>query len=198
MHNELMAFGELHGPEDPEEFSWEVNLGADQDLREIDDQHAAVFWTEEDHQAFAIDVIAAHDAEGATVPTTLAITQPNIVILTVHHRAGNPASGGEPFVYPVTQGAGWEGGFHTEQLIMPPGEVPPPPPTCVIPDLTGRTLRASRKLLHLSHCRLGAVRGEQLRAAHVVKQYRRYGRSLPLWTKVDVKALTGLQYVRAN
>jgi hypothetical protein len=82
--------------------------------------------------------------------------------------------------------------------VPPPGELALPAALCVVPDLTGRTLRASRKLLHQSHCRLGVVRGEQVRAAHVVTQYRQIGRSLPLWTEVDVKALTGLQYVRAN
>lgn len=186
-----MGFQAIQGPEGPEEFSWEVNLGPDQDLRQIDDRQAAVFWTEEDHQTFSIEAIAAHDAEGKTVPTTLAVTQPNIITLTVHHRDGS-------FVYPVVPGSGWEGGFQTHIIEGPPGEASPPPPTCVVPDLTGRSLRASRKILHQAHCRLGAVRGEQLRTAHVVKQYRQFGKSLPLWTKVDVKALTGLQYVRAN
>lgn len=197
MYNGLMSFGDLHGPDDPEEFSWEVTLGEEEELKEIDERHAGVYW-EDGTLAMQIEATAAHDADGTTVPTTLAVTQPNIITLTVHHRAGNPGAGGAPFVYPVTQGTGWEGGFHTEVIEMPPGEVSPPPPTCVVPDLTGRTLRASRKILHQSHCRLGAVRGEQVRAAHVVTQYRQIGRSLPIWAKVDVKALTGLQYSRSN
>jgi hypothetical protein len=193
VYNGLMDFGPLHGPEDPEEFSWEVSLGEEQELRQLDERTAGVFY-EDETEAFTIQAVAAHDADGATVPTTLAVAQPNVITLTVHHRDA-------PFVYPVTEGTGWEGGFHTEPVVVlePNQEGPtPPPPTCVVPDLTGRSLRASRKLLHQSHCRLGAVRGEQVRAAHVVKQYRQFGKSLPLWTKVDVKALTGLQYVRAN
>lgn len=190
MYNGLMSFGVLHGPDDPDEFSWEVKLGEEEELKEVDERHAGVYG-EDGTLAMQIEAVAAHDADGTTVPTTLAVIQPNIIVLTVHHRDGS-------FVYPVTEGPGWEGGFHTEIVQAPPGELPPSPPACVVPDLTGRSLRASRKLLHLSHCRLGAVRGEQRRAAHVVKQYRRYGRSLPLWTKVDVKALTALQYVRAN
>jgi hypothetical protein len=188
-----MSFDDLHGPEDPEEFSWEVNLGEEEELQQVDERTAAVFY-EDGTQAFTIKAVAAHDAEGTPVPTTLAVTQPNIFTLIVDHRDG-------PFVYPVTAGEGWEGGNRTEPAVIlePNREGPPPsPPTCVVPDLTGRSLRASRRLLHQSHCRLGAVRGEQVRAAHVVTQYRRIGRSLPLWTKVDVKALTGLQYVRSN
>jgi hypothetical protein len=197
MYNGPMSFGDLHGPEDPEEFSWEVNLGEEEELKEIDERHAGVYW-EDGPLAMQIEATAAHDSDGSTVPTSLAVTQPNIITLTVHHRAGNPAANGAAFVYPVTRGAGWEGGFHTEIIEMPPGELPPSPPTCVVPDLTGRSLRASRKILHQSHCRLGAVRGEQIRTAHVVTQYRQIGRSLPLWTKVDVKALTGLQYSRSS
>jgi hypothetical protein len=190
-----MRFEAIQGPDGPEEFSWEVKLGEEQALRAIDDQTAEVYYTDpEEHHAFSITAEPAHDAEGKTVPTTLAVTQPNILTLTVHHRDGS-------FVYPVMAGEGWEGGLRTEPVVilLPPGELPPPPPpTCVVPDLTGRSLRATRKILHQSHCRLGTIRGEQVRSAHVVRQYRQIGRSLPLWTKVDVKALTGLQYVRAN
>lgn len=189
--NGTMDFGPLYATSDPEEFSWEVKLGKEEELKEIDDQNAGVYW-EDGTLAMQIEATAAHDAVGATVPTTISVTSPNIITLTVHHRD-------EPFVYPVTMGVGWEGGFHPEVIARIPGEpAPPPPPTCVVPDLTGRSLRASRKILHQAHCRLGAVRGEQVRTAHVVTQYRRIGRSLPLWTKVDVKALTGLQYVRAR
>jgi hypothetical protein len=185
-----MGFQAIQGPDGPEEFSWEATLGEEEELKEIDERHAGVYW-EDGTLAMQIEATPAHDADGTSVPTTLVITQPNIITLVVHHRDGQ-------FLYPVVQGSGWEGGFHTEIIEMPPGELPPAPPTCVVPDLTGRSLRASRKLLHQSHCRLGAVRGEQVRTAHVVRQYRQIGRSLPLWTKVDVKALTGLQYVRAS
>jgi hypothetical protein len=190
-----MRFQAIQGRDGPEEFSWEVKLGEEQALRAIDDQTAEVYYTDpEEHHALSITAEPAHDADGTTVPTTLTVTQPNIITLTVHHRDGS-------FAYPVSAGAGWEGGIRTEPavILMPGGEgAATPLPTCVVPDLTGRSLRASRKLLHQSHCRLGAIRGERVRTAHVVKQYRQIGRSLPLWAKVDVKALTGLQHVRAN
>jgi hypothetical protein len=177
-----MTFQAIQGPEGPEDYSWEANLGEDQELRVVDDRHAAVYYTDPEHFAFEIEATPAHDAEGATVPTTLTVTQPNIITLTVHHRSA-------AFVYPVTQGTGWEGGFHTYYIEMPPGELLPTPPTCVVPDLTNRTLRASRRILHRAHCRLGRVRGERRREVRVVAQYRLVGKVLPAWTAVDVKAL---------
>jgi hypothetical protein len=198
-YNGDQSFSEIPGPEGPEDYAWEVELGEGQELRQVDETHAAIFY-EDGTEAFSIEAIAAHDAEGTTVPTTIAVTQPNVITLTVHHRAGQPLAGGAPFDYPVVAGEGWEGGFKTEPavIVSPDHQGPPTPPTCVVPDLTGRTLRASRKMLHHAHCRLGAVRGEQIRTAHVVSQYRQVGRSLPLWTRVDVKALRGFQYSRSS
>ena len=70
-----MSFGEIHGLADPEEYSWTVQLGEEQVLREVDDQHAAVYY--EDHQvAFEITAEPAHDADGSAVPTTLAVWGP--------------------------------------------------------------------------------------------------------------------------
>jgi hypothetical protein len=198
-----MTFQSIQGPDGPEEFSWEVHLFEGQYLQQIDDTHAGVFY-EEGHPAFSIEAVGAHAADGITVPTTLAVTQPNIVTLTVHHRNGNPAGGGAAFDYPVTAGSGWEGGIQTYFVEGPLGKETAPrnqslsEPTCIVPDLTGRTLRASRKILHQAHCRLGAVRGEQIRTAYVVSQRRQIGKSLPLWTRVDVKALTGRQYSRRS
>lgn len=208
-----MSFQAIEGPEGPEEFSWQVKLGEEQELRQVDDRHVAVYYTDpEQHRAFQIEAELAHDASGSDVPTSLSITQPNIITLTVHHRDGNPAAGGAPFDYPVTAGAGWEGGFQTGVVEGPPDEYqlahPPirkvpeileaPPPTCVVPDLTGRTLRASRRMLHAAHCELGRVRGEHSRRVRVAKQYRLVGRVLPVWTAVDVKAVAPSQYSRSS
>src|SRR6476620_2585516 len=196
-YNGLMTFPALQGPEGPEEYSLEGKLGPEEELRQVDDTHAGVFW-EDGTQVMTIDATAAHDAEGATVPTTLAVTPPKVITLTVHHRSGNSAKGGASFLYPVTSGEGWEGGFRTEQVVMPPGELPPPKPTCVVPDISNRTLRASRKILHRAHCKLGKVRGERRREVHVVEQYRPVGKVLPVWTAVDVKALRAAQYSRSS
>lgn len=196
-YNGVMSFPTIHGPEDPEDYCWEVQLFEGQELVEIDNRHAAVYY-ESGHIAFEIVAAPASDAEGATVPTTIAVTLPNLITLTVHHRAGNPAAGGAPFHYPVDYGAGWEGGFHTVQIPGPPDEaelrgVPAAAPEeasvppCEVPNLRGRSLRAVRSALRGAHCELGPVRGDHRRGAKVVKQYRPAGKTLPAYTEVGVK-----------
>lgn len=186
----LMTFQAIQGPDGPEEFSWEVELGEEEELRQVDATHAGVFWPD-DTMAMSIEAEKAHAADGAAVPTTLTVTQPNIITLTVHHRDGT-------FDYPVVAGAGWEGGFQTEPVVIVEPNREGPPPACVVPDLGSRTLRASRKILHAAHCRLGKVRGERRREVHVVEQYRQVGKVLPVWARVDVKALRGAQYSRSS
>jgi hypothetical protein len=190
-----MSFPAVQDPAGPEEFSWEVQLYEGQELRQIDDRRAAVYYTESEHLAFGIGARAAHDVVGTDVPTSLTVTQPNVVTLTVHHRAGNPARAGAPFDYPVNAGAGWEGGIISRPILMPPAETsaPPPPPVsvtapaCLVPDLGGKSLKASRRALRGSHCSLGPIRGERTKGAKVAKQYRRPGSSLPAGAVVGVK-----------
>jgi len=170
-----------------------VKLGEGEELRQIDETHAGVFW-EDGTQAMTITAQLAHDAEGVSVPTTLAVIEPNLVTLTVHHRAGNPAAGGAPFDYPVVAGSGWEGGFRTYPVEMPPpteqgAKVPESgsPPTCVVPHLQGRNLKTSGRALRRAGCRLGPVWGEGGRGARVVRQYWPVGKTLPAGTAVGVK-----------
>lgn len=180
-------FPVIHGPEDPEEYIWEVQLHEGQTLELVDDQTAVVRW-ENGTVAFVIEAEPAHDATGATVPTTLAVTDPNLITLTVHHLAGNPAAGGSAFAYPISAGKGWEGGFATVRVEMPPAESPTVnAPVCLVPSLAGKSLKASRRLLRKSHCKLGPVHGERGKGAKVAKQYRKPGRSLPAGTEVGVK-----------
>jgi hypothetical protein len=191
------TFPDIHGPEDPEDYCWEVQLEEGQELRQIDEMRAGVFYTEPEHSAFGITAMRASDAVGTEVPTSLEVIQPNLIVLTVHHRAGNPAAEGAPFDYPVIAGAGWEGGFISVEIKGPPDElelkpkpVPPvaePAPKCNVPALQGRTLKAARRALEHADCRLGPVRGRHRRGAKVVKQYRRYGAVLPAGTEVGVK-----------
>jgi hypothetical protein len=187
-----MSFPAIQDSSGPEEFTWEVRLGEGQTLEQVDDQRAVVRY--EDGQAsFEIRAVAAHAADGATVPTTLAVTEPNLITLTVHHRAGNPAAGGAPFDYPVVAGQGWEGGFIQVIGVMPPPTEQTPPAvaveeaTCRVPRLSYRSLRAARRALRQSNCSLGPVRGERARGARVVKQYRRPGAALPAGAEVGVK-----------
>lgn len=189
-----MSFPNIQGPDGPEEFSWAVKLGEEQELRAIDGTHAGVYYTGPDeHLVFTITAGLAHAADGANVPTTLAVTQPNVITLTVHHRAGNPAAGGAPFDYPVIAGSGWEGGFQQHTVVGPPPTEQATPPTapdlCNVPYLSSLTLKAARRQLRRSHCTLGRVRGERSRGARVVKQFRKPGRELPAGTEVGVKLL---------
>jgi hypothetical protein len=199
-----MSFPAIQGPEDPEEFSWQVQLGEDEELRAIDDRHAGVYYVGEGEEMRTMTIVAqaAHDAEGKAVPTTLAVTQPNVITLTVHHRAGDPAAGGSPFDYPVVAGVGWEGGFQTHIVVMPPSETAPPvmidpSPRCVVPDLSGLTVKAARRQLRKARCKLGPVRGERARGAKVVRQYRKAGKSLPAGAEVGVKVVKAARSIPA-
>jgi len=181
-----MSFHAIQGPEGPEQFSWTVRLDTGQNLVQVDERHAEVRF-DEDHVAVGIEAVAAHDAEGTSVPTTLAVSEGDVITLTVHHRAGNPLAGGAPFDYPVVAGVGWEGGFHTYQVQMPPRETPQPAPTCVVPKLTGRSLGGSRARLANAGCKLGAVRGKRGKGAKVVKQCKPPGTVLGAGARVAVK-----------
>jgi hypothetical protein len=189
----LMIFPAIQGAEGPEDYCWEVKLGEEEELRQIDETHAGVFW-EDGTQAMLITATLAHDAEGSIVPTTLAVTGPNLITLTVHHRAGDPAGGGAPFDYPVVAGAGWEGGFQTTEAQGPPPteqaatpSASPPTPLCEVPSLQGRTVPAARHALRRAGCGLGPVRGQRRPGARIVKQYRSVGKTLPAGTEVGVK-----------
>jgi hypothetical protein len=149
-----MVFPSIEGPSDPEEFSWEVTLDGDQELQQVDDQHAKVVYAGSGVTAFGITAQRAHDAVGSEVPTSLAVSDGNVLTLTVHHRAGNPATGGTPFVYPIVAGAGWEGGFETATIFIPPPELPAEksespsmPVGCIVPALVGKSLKGDRRRL---------------------------------------------------
>jgi len=130
-----LVFGTIYGLEDAEEYAFSVDLGEEQMLRQIDERTVGVFYP--GHElAFSISAVPAHDAQGANVPTSLAASAPDTIVLTVHHRAGNPAAGGAPFAYPITGGTGWEGGFRT---ITVPMENPSPAPAAAQPAPTEAT-----------------------------------------------------------
>ena len=118
VYDGTMGFGTIDGPSDPEEFTWRVELAEGQVLEQVDERNAGVYYTDvEHHPAFAITAVGAHDADGRAVPTTLVVTEPDLITLLVHHRDGVPATG-ESFDYPITPGSRWT---VTEQG----GNVPP-------------------------------------------------------------------------
>jgi hypothetical protein len=182
-----MSFQPITDVSGPEEFSWTVDLGPEQELKLIDDQHAGVFWGD-DHQAISIDAEPAHDAEGSSVPTTLAVSDGDVVTLTVHHRAGNPLRGGAPFDYPIVPGVGWEGGFRTVFVELPLGEFPPQP-TCLVPELGGKNLRRARRLLREANCTFSGFRKRNdaiARTGRIVRQTPAAGSQLAAGGTVQV------------
>lgn len=209
-YNGVMTFGAIHGPSDPEEYSWEVILGEGQSLKSIDSQSAQVEY-EDGTRAFLIQVEAAHDANGSTVPTSLSVSEGNVITLSVHHRAGNPAAGGAPFVYPITPGLGWDGGFHTEIIPRPKDEqelreererqakeeweatqaadVGKSSRACTVPRLRLKSLKAAKRQLTKADCRIGKVgkrRGITARTGRVVKQTPKPGLVMAPGTAVNV------------
>lgn len=122
LYDGAMTFAAIRDTSAPEAYSWTVQLEADQELVSIDSRHAEVYF-EGGHPAFGITAVPAHDAIGTAVNTVLSVEAPNIVTLTVNHR--ETVSGKQKFVYPVTAGTGWEGGFQTYVVQMPPPEAPP-------------------------------------------------------------------------
>jgi len=185
------SFPEITGPTSPEEYPFHVRLGSEQSLEQVSATLVEVVYPGHE-PAFSIVAEAAHDADGATVPTTLSVSGPEIVTLTVHYRAGNPAAGGAPFVYPITGGFGWEGGFHTlvVDIDNQPPEEPPAPAFCTVPSLHALTLHAARSRLRVADCSLGQVRlarGATKGKGKVVRQFHPAGTDLAAGAPVGVK-----------
>jgi hypothetical protein len=183
-----------------------MELGPRQELRQQSDTQVGVYFKEDGALAFAVESPGAHDADGATVPTTLEKTGEEEITMTLHFRAGNPAASGAPFVYPIVAGAGWEGGWmsfsslipgefeRSEQHITeanPPAAIEPPPViTCKVPTLRGYSLRGAKNRLRAAHCGIGAVRlatGATAAKGKVVKQFHPAGTELAAGAPVAVK-----------
>jgi hypothetical protein len=183
----------ITGPEAPEEYPLLVNLGSEQEMRQIDEHHVAV--VQGAVVNFILNAPPAHDVDGATVPTSLTPTGEDIVTVTVHHRAGNPAAGGAAFVYPITEGTGWEGGYRTVTfpLVEPVQPVQPtstPPTVCAVPSVRGLTLKAAKTRLRGAHCSIGQVRlspNATKGKGKVVKQFRPAGTEMAAGSAVAVK-----------
>jgi PASTA domain len=190
-----MQFPLIHGPSDPEDYSWEVILGKNQSLESVDAQGVKVV-NEGGVTLMTIEAERAHDANGTTVPTSLAFSDGNVITLTVHHRAGNPVEDGAPFVYPVGAGAGFELGFESVTTYFPsedpgPSGAPGPslPENCVVPRLSRRSLKASKRRLRESGCQIGEARkrrGATAKAGKVVAQNPRPGTVLAPGARVSV------------
>jgi hypothetical protein len=206
-----IGFPAIKGPGDPEEYSWRVELGPRQTLVGVDETEAEVRY-EDGLVAFTISSGPAHDANGATVPTTLLVSPGDVLTFIVHHQDGNPAAGGAPFDYPVTAGFGWEGDYSTEIVKGPPDEkeiaeelalaeeirraeqlvrdANQAAPTCKVPSLGGFGLVAAKARLRGAHCAIGKVHlaaGASAGKGKVVKQFRAAGTELAAGAPVAVK-----------
>jgi sugar lactone lactonase YvrE len=105
-----MVFQGIRDQTAPESYSYRVTLGEEQFMEQIDSQHAEVYYS--GHQpAFAIAAVAAHDAIGTAVPTSITVDSRDVVTLHVGFRSGS-------FVYPIIAGTGWQGGFQTVEVEM--------------------------------------------------------------------------------
>jgi hypothetical protein len=208
LYDGAMSFRDIKGPSDPQEFFWRVSLSEDQVLEQLDDQTVQVYYVPGHEPAFTINATLAHDVIGTNVPTSLAVSDGNVITLTVHHRDGNPLAGGAPFAYPIIAGAGWEGGFQTEVVIGPPDEAElralrelhereareaashqEEAEACIVPRLKGKSLRAAKTQLRLAHCRPGALivkRGKRLSSARVIREHPRSGAVLSPSSAVDL------------
>jgi hypothetical protein len=189
-------FPDIKGPEAPEEYPvrWD-QMSPELSMRQVDDQEVVVEYPD-GLTAWTIEAELAHDKDGATVPTTVKLTEGDIVTLIVHYRAGNPAAGHAPFVFPIVGGKGWEGGWFTGMVEMneakPPVTQPTSPsvPTCEVPSLHGLSLRAAKSRLRGAHCAIGQVRlaaGATTGKGKVVKQFHAAGTQLAAWAPVAVK-----------
>jgi tripartite motif-containing protein 71 len=117
-----ISFSLIRDASASEHYGFELSLGPDMSLRQIDYKSVAVVYEKENVTAFMVSAVPAHDAIGTEVPTSLSKTGPNLVTLTVAHKSGSP--GGSDFVYPVSGGTGWQGGYQTISFEM---NEPPPP-----------------------------------------------------------------------
>jgi PASTA domain len=198
------GFPVIAGPAAPEEYP--LLLGpVSQGLRwrQVDDQEVVYEYIEGDVISYALVVEPAHDAVGAAVPTTLQLSESAdgpVVTLTAHFRAGNPAAGGAPFVFPITGGSGWAGGFHSVSTeLNEPTPAPaavatsPPPapvPTCTVPALRGLNLRAAKARLRAADCTVGkvlAAAGTRPAKGKVVRQFDAAGTRLAAGAPVAIK-----------
>src|ERR1700761_5684792 len=78
----------VRAPGDQDEFSWRVQLGSRQRLRLVTETEAWVEY-ESGVESFAITAEPARDRDGAFVPTTLRVSEGDVLTLIVHDREGN-------------------------------------------------------------------------------------------------------------
>jgi sugar lactone lactonase YvrE len=119
-----LTFEDIRSPAAPEHYAFELApYSARLELRQVSSTVITAFYKETGNPAFTLEAVPASDADGREVPTHLTLSGPLLVTLTVEHR-GVAAETGQPFVYPVVSGTGWQGGwfFGTVERYVPEEE----------------------------------------------------------------------------
>jgi PASTA domain-containing protein len=213
--NGLANFPTIKGPTEPDEFTWQVRLGEDQELLLASETEAWVMYDDgaNSFKSFAITAEGARDLSGAYVPTTLRVAEGGILTFVVHDREGNVAAGGAPFAYPIVPARSWApSDVHPIEVVGPPDEMEieaeriaaqrakeaqqaeapgtTPAPACRVPSVHGLRLAAAKAKLRADHCAIGQVRlahGATTGKSKVVKQFKPAGTQLTAGTPVAVK-----------
>jgi hypothetical protein len=102
----------------PETYSWKVSLNKSQTLKVIDSGHVAIFNSDES-QALSITAEAAHDATGKAVPTSLSVSEGNVLTLTVKYK-------GKGFTYPIIGGPAFQSSYTLPVIWEPEPPLAPP------------------------------------------------------------------------
>ncbi|HEV7771225.1 MAG TPA: hypothetical protein VGO66_11295 [Solirubrobacterales bacterium] len=109
--NGVFAFQAIRELTSPEKFEWHVNVPPEQELRQLDAEHAEMVY-EDGTVALSISAEPAHDATGKAVPTQLDVTDGSNLVLTVAHKSSN-------YVYPVVAGQAFEVGYAVVTVVEP-------------------------------------------------------------------------------
>jgi hypothetical protein len=188
---------DIFGPEAPEEYPVQYShLLNGVKFSQVDEQTIAVEYLGRSQPDATIKALPAYANDGAVVPTSIRLSEDEegpIVTMIVRHRAGNPAAGGAPFLYPITGGPESKGGFFVGAVETTESAVEPtatPAASCKVPALHGLSVKAARARLRGAHCSLGQVHapdGVTAAKGVVVKQFRGAGTKLAAGAPVAVK-----------
>jgi len=110
-YNGVDTFQAIRSETSPDTYSWTVGLEEGQVLQLVSSEYAEVLYAS-GKRAFLITAEPAHDATGATVPTSLSVSG-NVLTLKVDFHSGS-------FVYPILSGQGWETSYSVPVVIEGP------------------------------------------------------------------------------
>jgi streptogramin lyase len=111
LYEGVLTFANIRDKSSPEAFTWKVQLAEGMYLHAAGAQGIEARYAN-GHPAFTIVAEPASDAVGTTVPTDLTVDSTDELTLHVHHRSSS-------YVYPVVAGAGWQGGYFSEEVHGP-------------------------------------------------------------------------------